>query len=126
MLFGVSVIRIQVERDQPVSNGIFLAVPAPKVGLSEFSCLHSLPCRDYWDQFWGGEGSWSRHCLPSFLPKILLMRSEIGAPVFVRSGTGHRSWLQLAPITNESYLDLYRGIKRIGSRQRKAGRCYFA
>ena len=42
LLFGVSMIGVQIERDQPVANGIFLAVPASEVGVGQFHRFHAL------------------------------------------------------------------------------------
>src|SRR5260370_24960993 len=107
LLFRIPMIRVQIERDQPVANAVFLAVPALEVDLGQFQRSHALPGRHHWDEFRGGGRRWRRRCLPSFLPEAQWLRREVSLPVLdicPLSGSFHHK--QLAPVSDEGYLDL--------------------
>src|SRR5260370_35583986 len=43
LLFCIPMIRVQIERVQPVANAVFLPVPALEVDLGQFQRSHALP-----------------------------------------------------------------------------------
>ncbi len=100
-------IGIQIERNQPVANGIFLAVPASEVGLGQFHRFHALPRRNDRDEFRRGGGRWRRQRLPPFFPEALLLGGEVSLPVpDIGCFIGFLNHEQLAPVPDQRDLDL--------------------
>src|SRR2546421_10948089 len=118
-------IGIQIERDQPVSNTVFLTVPSSEVGLGEFD---GFPCSaggNPRDEFREALRRGIRWGLPSFLPELHLVRSQVSPPISIGDLIGPFTKHQLAPIADEGHLYLHKGIKRIGSKQCETSRCHF-
>src|SRR5258708_12015553 len=98
LLFGVAVIRVQIERNQPVANAVFLALPALEIGLSQFYRVHTVARRNHRDQFWRGGSRWGRQSLPPFFPEALVLRGQLSLPVLdIASFIGLLNTAQLAP-----------------------------
>jgi len=97
----------QIERDQPVANGIFLAVPASEVGVGQFRRFHAVPRCNHRDEFRGGGSRRRRQSLPLFFPEALVLRGEVSLPVLdIGCFSGLLNHEQLAPVTDQRDLDL--------------------
>src|SRR6266699_1595483 len=82
-LFRVPMIGIQIERDEPVSNAVFLTVPSLEVGLGEFDGFHCSAGGNHRDEFREALRRGSRCGLPSFLPKLHLVGSQVSPPISI-------------------------------------------
>ena len=112
LLFRVAVIRVQIERNQPVANAVFLALPALEVGLSQFYRVHPVARRHHRDQFRRGGSRRRRQRLPPVFPEALVLRGEVSLPVLVIGCfIGSLNHKQLAPVTDEGDLNLYRRVE---------------
>src|ERR1700680_504937 len=99
-------IGIQMERNYPVANRIFLTGPASEVRLGQFHRWQARLCRNHRDQFWRGGNRWCGQSLPPFFPETLLVRGEVSLPILdIGCLTSSFSNIQLAPVTDQSDLD---------------------
>jgi hypothetical protein len=78
-------IGIQVERNEPVTNGIFLTVPSSEIRLSQCRRFHAFPRRNHWDEFGSRLNCWSWQRLPSFFPERRLLVFQVSQPVTIIS-----------------------------------------
>src|SRR5215469_15412796 len=74
-------------------------------------------------QFRSDGSRWSRHRLPSVHPEGSLLFGKVGLPIAVFSSL---NWLQLTPIADQGYLNLYSRISIVWSPQSETGCGYFA
>ncbi len=105
----------RMPKRRTVSNDIFLAVPALEVDPGQFHCFHLSSGGNHRDEFRCPGNRWSRHCLPSFLPELCLVRGEVRFPVVIGCFTSQLRWEQLAPIADQGHFHLDRWIKGIRS-----------
>src|SRR5260221_11334831 len=106
---------VQIEREEPVANDIFLAVPSIEVGLGQFHCISLWSGANHRNEFRFEGYRRSRHCLPSLLPELCLMRGEVSLPAArsrFRNGFCRK---QLAPIADQGHCHLYRWASGIWS-----------
>src|SRR6266516_1326769 len=82
-LFCVPMIGIQIEWDQPVSNAVFLTVPALEIGLGEFDGFPYSAGGDHRDEFREALRRGIRCGLPSFLPELHLVGSQVSPPISI-------------------------------------------
>jgi len=80
----------QIERNQPVANAVFLALPSLEIGLSQFYRVHTVARRNHRNQFWRGGSRRRRQSLPPFFPEALVLWGQVSLPVAVIGLLNHK------------------------------------